>query len=476
MPVPIISVAQMREWETASWAAGRSEADVIGQVGRLVAQRALRLTRAGERILILAGKGHNGDDVRESRPHLLERDVIVVNVTEPDAALAEIDRELRKRPALAIDGLFGIGLNRPLDTVWIKLIERVNAANLPVLAVDVPSGLNAETGEIMGATIRAAITLTIGAPKRGCFAANAIPWIGRLEVAPDIGLIPCAQSSELQWMTAEDFRGFPPPRAVNTHKGSFGHLVILAGSIGYHGAAVLAARGAQRACPGLLTIITPENVYLPVASQLQAAMVLPWHAGMALPATCSAIVIGPGLAARELPAELHDEVRQIWSHSPLPVVVDASALDWLPPGARSSTALRVLTPHPGEAARLLGVTTAQVQSDRARALRELSRRFGDAWVVLKGHQTLIGRGSGEIFVNSSGNPFLAQGGSGDVLAGFLGGLLAQPALQTDPSTAIRFAVFEHGAAADRLVEHSGICTIDELVSVLAGTPELRLNR
>lgn len=466
MPVPIVSVAQMREWEAASWAAGRREADVIREVGRLVAQRALRLTRVNEHILILAGKGHNGDDARESAPHSEKRDVFVVNVTEPGAALAEIKRELRKRPALVIDGLFGIGLNRPLDAAWVKLIECVNAANVPVLAVDVPSGLNAETGESMGAVIRATVTLTVGAPKCGFFSATALPWIGRLEVAPEIGLIPCAQSGELQWTLAEDFHNYPQPRAVNTHKGSFGHAVLIAGSLGYHGAAVLAARGAQRACPGLLTVVTQENVYEPVAAQLQAAMVLPWHGGIALPATCTTLVIGPGLAARELPTQLRDEVRQIWLQSPLAVVVDASALDWLPPGGRASAAARVITPHPGEAARLLGVTTAEVQSDRVRALRDLSRRFGDCWGILKGHQTLIGRCEGEIFVNSSGNPFLAQGGSGDVLAGFLGGLLAQPALQADPLLAMRYAVFEHGAAADRLVEKFGVFGIEELVCQL----------
>jgi len=161
-------------------------------------------------------------------------------------------------------------------------------------------------------------------------------------------------------------------------------------------------------------------------------------------------------------------VRQLWQESPQPIVVDASALDWLPSGAVSKAALRVITPHPGEAARLLRSTAKQVQANRFDALRQLSQRFGDTWVVLKGHQTLVGRSSGEIFVNSSGNPYLAQGGSGDVLSGFLAGLLTQPELQEDPLKAIRYAVWEHGAAADHLQAIRPGWVIEDLHEVLGG--------
>ncbi len=149
------------------------------------------------------------------------------------------------------------------------------------------------------------------------------------------------------------------------------------------------------------------------------------------------------------------------------MVADASALDWL---AAQPTlpkdAIRVLTPHPGEAARMLNVAARQVQADRPRAVREISKRFGDCWVVLKGHQTLVGRSEGEIFVNPSGNPHLAQGGSGDVLAGFMAGLLAQPALQADAGRTIRYAVWQHGAAADELQARRANWIVEDLMAEL----------
>jgi NAD(P)H-hydrate epimerase len=228
-------------------------------------------------------------------------------------------------------------------------------------------------------------------------------------------------------------------------------LGIIAGSFGFHGAAVLAARAAQRAQPGLITLFTQESVYHVVAAQLQAAMVNLWTPDLRLPDTVSAVLVGPGLAAPGLAEVMSPTTtRRIWRDSVLPVVVDASTLDWLPMGPSARNAIRVLTPHPGEAARLLNLTNQQVQANRPKALREISRRFGNCWVVLKGHQTLVGRSDGEIFTNPSGNPHLAQGGSGDVLAGYIAGLLAQRPLQADISKLIRFAVWQHGAAADKL--------------------------
>jgi NAD(P)H-hydrate epimerase len=380
--------------------------------------------------------------------------------------LGKLDAVLASRPALAVDGLFGIGLNRLLGLEWVSFIERVNAARLPVLAVDVPSGLNADTGEPQGAAIAASVTLTVGAPKTGMLREGAWPFVGRLEVATDVGLAACPHQGELQWTLPEDFAGFPPARAAATHKGTYGHLAILAGSLGYHGAAVLASRAAQRAQPGLITLHTLEAAYPAVAAQLQAVMVSVWSPQAKLPGSHSSVLIGPGLAAADLPEQMKMQTRNLWCHSPVPVVVDASALDWLPLTPAPHDALRVITPHPGEAARLLRTTPQQVQANRLDALRNLSQRFGNTWVVLKGHQTLIGRSSGEVYVNSSGNPYLAQGGSGDVLAGYLSGLLAQPILQADPLKTIRFAVWQHGAAADALQASRANWVVEDLVEVL----------
>lgn len=457
----------MRAWEQASWAAGRSEEAVIRAAGRAVAEVAQRLVGAKAPMLVLAGKGHNGDDARFAAEGLAADRVRVMNVTDPVAAAVELRGLIgTPTPGLIIDGLFGIGLNRPLDGAWRDLVELVNASQVPVLAVDVPSGLNADTGEPMGAAIRAVVTVTFGAPKMGLVRLVAAKFVGRLEVASEIGLIECPHVAELNWTLPEDFGGFPPARPVASHKGTYGHLGIIAGSLGYHGAAVLATRGALRAQPGLVTLHVPENVYVPIAAQTQAAMVRPWLLGEWESEDFSAVLAGPGLASHDLPPSLGEGVLRTWQHSSNPVVVDASALAWLPPGTTHTGAVRVLTPHPGEAARLLGTTAAVVQADRTAALRELSRKFGGCWVVLKGHQTLVGRSEGDLFINPSGNPYLAQGGSGDVLAGYAAGLLAQPRLQTDPLTAIRFAVWQHGAAADRLESERRAWGVEELATTL----------
>ena len=466
MPVPVLTIAQMRDWEKAAWAAGRTEADVIRRVGECVGRRALRLTAPGELILILAGRGHNGDDARFAREHLAGRRVEVLGIIDPAGDLARLEALLSPRPALVIDGLFGIGLNRPLAAEWIRFIERVNESRVPVLAVDVPSGLDADSGHAQGGAVQAAVTLSIGAPKVGLLQESAWPYVGRLEVLHEVGLTACSQASELLWTMPEDFNGFPPPRRAATHKGSYGHLAILAGSLGYHGAAVLAARGAQRAQPGLITLFTLESLYHVIASQLQAVMVSPWRPEGKLPGPWSAVLVGPGLAASDVPDQLRTLVRSLWRDSPLPMVVDASAVDWLPLERVAQNALRVITPHPGEAARLLGVSVAHVQANRLQALRNVSKRFGHAWVVLKGHQTLVGRSSGEVYVNPSGNPHLAQGGSGDVLSGYIAGLLTQPALRSDPLQTLRFAVWQHGAAADHLQAVRPNWVVEELVEAL----------
>ncbi len=469
MPIPVISIAQTREWEQATWASGQTAATVIQCVGALVARHALTLTRPGQRILLLAGMGHNGDDTRAAREHLADRTTDLIEVHDPATELPRLGQLLAKQPALVLDGLFGIGLDRPLDEGWCAFIERLNEARLPVLAVDVPSGLNADTGEVMGAAVRAQLTLTLGAPKPGLLRIGAVEFTGRVELLPEIGLTPCPHASELNWTLPQDFQGFPPTRAAASHKGSFGHLAIVAGSAGYHGAAVLAMRGAQRAQPGLVTLITAESAYPWVASQVQAAMLRPWTADLKLPGNFSAFLFGPGLAAPDLPPDMQMAVRRMWRDSMLPVVVDASALDWLPLDPVPKNALRVITPHPGEAARLLGAPVPQMQADRVRAVREISRRFGNCWVVLKGHQTLVGRSAGEMFVNSSGNPHLAQGGSGDVLAGYIAGLLAQPDLQANPLQTIRYGVWQHGAAADWLQGRQRNWIIEDLVQVIGNS-------
>ena len=480
MPIPVLSVSEMRRWEANSWATGQTEASVIELVGEAVAAYLLRTTRPDSRIVIVAGRGNNGADARAAARHLDPfREIIALDVDAPRRAMTPLKKALAALQPdrdWIVDGLFGTGLNRTLDQDWRKLIEVINKSTARVAAVDVPSGLNADTGEPWGSAIRAAVTLTVGAPKTGLLITAATAWVGRLEVLAQVGLtgnLPRAKS-KLEWVLPADFANFPPPRSVAAHKGIYGHVVIAAGSLGYHGAAVLAANGALRARPGLVTVVTDPAVYLPVASQLQAAMVHPWDADWSLPKSATAIVVGPGLAAADLAPGFDHQLIHWWRNSPLPMLVDASALAGLPRGGITSKALRVITPHPGEAARLLELAPATIQNDRPAAVHALSRRFGGCLVVLKGHQTLTGRPSGQLLVNCSGNPGLAQGGSGDLLAGYLGGLLAQPQLQLNPLLTLAFGVWQHGAAADRLDNRDRAWTIQDLSIALGercDTPE-----
>jgi ADP-dependent NAD(P)H-hydrate dehydratase / NAD(P)H-hydrate epimerase len=465
MPVPVISVAQMREWEKVTWASGQIEEAVMRKAGEAIARCGERMTKPAETVLILAGKGHNGDDARFAGEYMRDRDVKLVRVFDPEAVTRQLPELFSQKPALVIDGLFGIGLNRSLAPPWLHLIRKLNEAKLAVLAVDAPSGLNADTGDALDEGVRAKVTLTLGGVKRGFLRPNAWPFVGKIEVAAHIGLVPYPFETEIGFIVAEDFVDFPPPRPIAGHKGTFGHVMIIAGSVGFHGAAVLAARGAQRAQPGLITLYTTEGAYVPVARQLQSVMVHPWKAELEVPESCSAILIGPGLAASDLPESIRATTQRLWKESSIPLIVDASALAWLPEGA-TADAPRVVTPHPGEAARMLGVDTADLQTDRPAALRELSRRFGNCYVVLKGHQTLVGQSRKDLFVNSSGNPYLAQGGSGDLLGGYTAGLLAQPALQRFAAKTLCYAVWQHGAAADALLANKPNWTVEELADVL----------
>lgn len=468
MSLPVISVAQMREWERATWTTGQTEQAVIAQVGEALAWPANRANRRGELTLIIAGKGHNGDDARALVPHLHPGRTVLLEVIDPVVGVRDFLDLLRaERPSLIIDGLFGVGLSRPLDGAWQKLIIAVNDAGAPILSVDVPSGLNADTGEPMPVAIRATETSAVGAPKRGLLASAAAEYVGRLRVLTNVGLVPCPCESQLQWTEANDFAAFPPVRPVGGHKGTFGHVALVAGSLGFHGASVLAARGAQRARPGLITLFTQPDVYGPAAGQLQAVMVQIWKKALDF-ANFSSVLFGPGLAAENLPDSVREMLRTSWRSAPVPIVVDASALAWLEPSLDSASGTRVITPHPGEAARLLNCAVGEVQRDRVSALRALSRRFSNCWVVLKGRHTLVGRAEGNVFVNGSGSASLAQAGTGDLLAGFIAGLLAQPEFQRDVLTAQRYAVWEHAAAAERLDERRQAWVVEELATELGG--------
>ena len=463
MALPVLSVNAMRAWEAATWDAGVDPGTVIQRVGDRLAAALLARTAPHDRLLLLAGSGHNGDDLRAAVRGLGGREVRLLEVSDPVAGLHALEALGAGgwEPAWCVDGLFGIGLNRDLDSAWIRFIDRVNALNWRMVSVDVPSGLDADTGLPRGAAVRAEWTLTVGAPKQGLLSASAWEFVGRLEVLAKVGLSEdflrtwsgSNVDAGLRWVEADAFDGFPPRRCVASHKGTYGHLVIAAGSLGYHGAGVLAARAAAAARPGLVTVLTTPEAYAPVASQLASAMVRPWNGSEALPNSATALIIGPGLAGVDVSDTQRSAVVRWWREWPGAVVADASALDWIRHvTVAPEVGLRVMTPHPGEAARWLGTTAAEVNADRTDSLGRLAA--SGAWVVLKGHQTRVGGGNAAQWIHSTGNPGLAQGGTGDVLAGFLGGLIAQEGLRSDPERLISYAVWQHGAAADRLEARS----------------------
>jgi NAD(P)H-hydrate epimerase len=465
MPLPILTVEQMRAWEESSWASGITATQVIAQVGQRLAERILFHRKGAKPVLLLAGKGNNGADVLAAAETLEQLGIPlkVLRVADPAEAsrqLAEIERA--GEWSLCVDGLFGIGLNRPLDSAWCALLEQINKSGHKVLSVDLPSGLNGDTGQVMGAAIRASVTCTVGAPKIGLLEPKAIPYVGRLEVLEEVGLLDPPSPKGMSWSSQRDFSSFFSERAVTGHKGTFGHVAIIAGAEGYHGASLLAAESALKAMPGLVTLIVPEAIYFPVAAQTKQIMVRAWRGPESIPEGATTVLVGPGLVNARQMAQFPEWFEQAWIGGNFRVVVDASGLSLI--NQKTNRPGRWITPHPGEAARLLNVSIPEIQTDRPAAARQLCQRFG-CGVLLKGHQTLVALDGKEIRVNSTGNPWLAQGGSGDVLAGFIAGLLAPPGVQDEFLTA-SFAVWKHGYAADLLARRVGSFTVEELLSQL----------
>jgi len=370
-------------------------------------------------------------------------------------------------PWAIVDAVFGTGLQRPLAGHFLAAVNCINRLRkkfrCPVIAVDIPSGLNADTGEALGACVQADHTVTYGLAKPGHFMHGG-GSCGKLHVV-DIG-IPLAAVEEAQLkgsaVTGDILRLFPD-RPAASHKGTFGHALVLAGSAGKCGAAFLCGMGALRVGTGLVTMAVPADLRTVFESNLFEAMTLLLADSRRYPSIKdltliaenlqgkTALVIGPGIGTtrktRELLAKLYREVE-------LPVVMDADGLNILamePELIADPPAPRILTPHPGEMARLTGSTSSEIQKDRLGSALRLSgsanRKSGNVTIVLKGAGTVICDPGGTWAVNTSGNPGMAAGGMGDVLSGIIGGLLAQGC---KASLAARAGVYVHGAAADRL--------------------------
>jgi hydroxyethylthiazole kinase-like uncharacterized protein yjeF len=369
------------------------------------------------------------------------------------------------KTGLIVDALLGTGLNSPVHGLMATLIERLNHLRAPVLAVDIPTGLSAETGEVLGVALKADVTVTFGWPKLGQIVPPGRDYVGRLWQV-DISIPPqFAKEISLDLAEAHNLRGLLPPRDFGSHKGTFGHLLVLAGSEGKTGAATLTSMAALKAGAGLVTLGIPASLNDILEVKLTEVMTVPLPEAVGVRALGKTaltavrdflgekftVALGPGLGTHPETREL---VCRLVHDLPQPMVVDADGVNNL--AADTSCLLkaagpRILTPHPGEMGRLVGLSVPEVQSRRLDLVRETAAKF-NITLVLKGAQTLVAAADGRVSLNPTGNPALASGGTGDVLTGLIGGFLAQG---LTPWEAARLGVYLHGLAADYFVRRHG---------------------
>jgi NAD(P)H-hydrate epimerase len=446
-----------------------------------------------KKIGVIAGRGNNGGDgfviARclqqkgiEVRVYLLAEAGKVrgdaaanLNLLKPlDVPLAEIPDEasfLKIQPEMEgmdiwVDAILGTGLKSDVKGYFRTIIDYINGLNKPVFAVDIPSGLNSDTGQSCGACIRARATATFAFAKTGHMVYPGADYSGNLKIV-DIGIPPhiVATVGPKQFLiTAPLIQSYLIPRPADAHKGSTGHLLVIAGSTGKTGAAAMTAMSALRAGAGLVTLGVAESLNAVLEGQMLEAMTVP------LPETGNGVIgesafnairqalpgkrclaIGPGLGQA---AETKKLIRKIIRESEIPLVVDADGLNNLAGNLenfKNAGAPIILTPHPGEMARLLDTEVSTVQQDRIKCTRELAVAY-KVHVILKGAATVIAHPDGKIFINPTGNAGMASGGMGDVLTGIIAGLVVQGLTL---EAACHTGVYLHGAAADSLAQDMG---------------------
>jgi NAD(P)H-hydrate epimerase len=461
---------------------------LMENAGRCAADLLVRFfpqVRRGQ-VAILTGPGNNGGDGFVIARHLknwgVHTEVYLfasIDEVEGDALtnlhvwlkmggdLAEIlykgdfvriKKEL-SQSSLIVDAIFGTGLNSEVKGLPKEVISFINSLSQPVMAVDIPSGIDATQGKVLGAAIQATLTATFGLAKVGQVIEPGASYVGRLEVI-DIG-IPSKLIEEAHIKThlidADELdRGFLAPRPAEAHKGDYGHLFVLAGSPGKTGAAALLCHSAMRSGTGLVTLGIPTSLNPILEAKLTEAMTepLPDTDGylstdalgriMQLLEGKTALALGPGISTKpQVQGLLVELIPQV----PVPLVIDAdgiTALATQPEILKECKNTVVITPHPGEMARLMGTTAQKVQEDRIGVAKECASLYGSI-VVLKGDKTVIATPAEEVFINPTGNPGMASGGMGDVLTGMIGGLVAQG---LPPLKAATWGVFLHGLAGD----------------------------
>jgi hydroxyethylthiazole kinase-like uncharacterized protein yjeF len=456
---------------------------------------------AKRKIIVLCGKGNNGGDgfvaarlLKESgcvpevflfaNPGAVEGDA-AANLKRWQQGLGELHvvtslsewesaRSVLAGADVIVDALLGTGLRGPVEGLLGAVIEDVNAARgkidgkngkMLIVAVDMPSGLASDAQDLGGPVLAADVTVTFTAPKLGQLVLSRSSTCGKLAVR-GIGTPPELLESDphlkLHWIEPGEFRALPLARDPAANKGTYGHALIVAGSLGKSGAAVLAARGALRSGAGLATAATPEVVLPVVAAGMPELMTVPLAATEAGTASFrnfdygrfseiargkSVMAIGPGLTTQH---ETQQFIRALVAETELPIILDADGLNAFAGMAdhlnqRRASAI-VLTPHPGEMARLLGITAKEVQARRLEVALEAAGRWR-ANVILKGFHTILATSSGHAYINTTGNPGMATGGTGDVLTGILAGLTAQFGVEDWPRV-LSFGIYLHGLAGD----------------------------
>jgi hydroxyethylthiazole kinase-like uncharacterized protein yjeF len=421
---------------------------------------AARLARPVVFLLVSSGK-LKGDSAR-NYSRLLEFPCKIIEVAD--------EKNLHAAPAIiadcwtVVDSIFGTGITREVTGAFAAAIRIINEAQCPVVSVDIPSGLNTDNGEILGICVQADITVTFGQAKIGQVVHPGRQCTGFLEVV-DIGIPEKAVSkANLQLELLEETVGeWLPARVPTVHKGSFGHLLIVAGSLGKTGAALLCGSGGLRSGAGLVTLCIPYELNTIIESGLWEAMTVPLQSPvqgilsiedyLVIKDTLQgkqALVVGPGIGKAAETAEL---MEKLYSKIEEPMLVDADGLNILAADTtllKKAPGLRILTPHPGEMARLTGLKTSDIQKNRFEITREFATN-NNVYVVLKGADTLVCDPKGNMAINPTGNAGMATGGMGDVLAGLIGGFMAQG---LSPWQACCLGVYSHGLAGDRLAEET----------------------
>jgi NAD(P)H-hydrate epimerase len=491
----VVTAQEMREMDRLTIQEYRvSSLVLMERAGKAVSAAILHnfRTDAKKGVLIVAGKGNNGGDgfvvARLLKKQRIRCEVALLAKRaelSPDAAqncraferlrgkvteIAENRLDVLERLAagkgLLVDAILGTGIKSEVRGLYAETITLLNASGVPIVAVDIPSGLDTDRGTPLGVSVRAKMTVALAYAKLGEVIYPGVEFVGDLVVA-DIGIDPRAveaMTPATELLTRQEVSRLVPRRKADTHKGTYGHLLVIAGSRGKTGAAVLACRAAMRSGAGLATLAAPRSLNDIFASLLVEVMteVLQENAAeeaeeltpeqwLRLVERKDALVFGPGIGVNDA---ARNNLRWLLRNLDIPWVIDADGLNNLAPDIdrlRSAKTPPVLTPHPGEMARLIGKSSGAIAQDRIGTAREFSVKHR-CYLVLKGARSVIATPGGKVFINPTGNPGMASGGMGDVLAGMLGALLGQG---YGPENALKLGVFLHGFVGDRVAGEKG---------------------